>query len=177
MGTYNLSRGSMPRERRGTVLRVSGVALLALSRGAPHQPTEGAAVVSTKPIDATQLRAALVPVLDWLDGTAEQPPRPVLATAVRTSLRAFAQHYPGKAVEVRVPPFAAVQCLPGGAHTRGTPPHVVETDPRVWLALATGRLDWATAVAQAAVSASGHRAEEIGALLPLGIATRIRNSE
>lgn len=134
-------------------------------------------MVSTRPIGAAQLRAALVPVLDWLDGSAEQPPRPVLATAVRTSLRAFAQQYPGKAVEVRVPPFAAVQCLPGGAHTRGTPPHVVETDPQSWLALATGRMDWATAVQRAVVSASGHRAEEIGALLPFGIAGRLRHSE
>ena len=132
--------------------------------------------MTTRPIDAGQLRAALVPVLDWLDGTAEQPARPVLAAAVRTSLRAFAQHHPGKAVEVRVPPFAAVQCLAGGAHTRGTPPHVVETDARHWLALATGRLDWAGAVAEGAVSASGHRADEVGALLPLGIASRLRDT-
>jgi len=134
-------------------------------------------MATTRTINAAALRAALLPVLDWLDGTADQPPRPVLATAVRTSLRAFAQAFPGKAVEVRVPPFAAVQCLPGGAHTRGTPPHVVQTDPRHWLALATGRLDWATAVREAAVDASGHRAEEVGALLPLGIASQLRDSE
>lgn len=121
----------------------------------------------TKTIDAATLRAALEPVLDWLDGSAEQPPRPVLATAVRTSVRAFGQAHPGHAVELRVPPFAAVQCLSGGAHTRGTPPHVVETDPRHWLALATGRLDWTTAVRDGAVSASGYRADEVGQLLPL----------
>jgi hypothetical protein len=134
-------------------------------------------MATTRTITADALRAALLPVLDWLDGAAEQPPRPVLAIAVRTSLRAFAQAFPGKAVEVRVPPFAAVQCLPGGAHTRGTPPHVVQTDPRHWLALATGRLDWATAVREAAVDASGHRAEEVGALLPLRIASHLRDSE
>ena len=134
-------------------------------------------MATTRTINAAALRAALLPVLDWLDGAADQPPRPVLATAVRTSLRAFAQAFPGKAVEVRVPPFAAVQCLPGGAHTRGTPPHVVQTDPRHWLALATGRLDWATAVREATVDASGHRAEEVGALLPLGIASHLRDSE
>jgi len=132
---------------------------------------------TTRTITAAALRAALLPVLDWLDGAEEQPPRPVLATAVRTSLRAFAQAFPGKAVEVRVPPFAAVQCLPGGAHTRGTPPHVVQTDPRHWLALATGRLDWATAVREAAVDASGHRAQEVGALLPLSIASKLRDAE
>jgi hypothetical protein len=134
-------------------------------------------MATTRTITAAALRAALLPVLDWLDGAAEQPPRPVLAIAVRTSLRAFAQAFPGKAVEVRVPPFAAVQCLPGGAHTRGTPPHVVQTDPRHWLALATGRLDWATAVREAAVDASGHRAKEVGALLPLRIASHLRDSE
>jgi len=134
-------------------------------------------MATTRTINAAALRAALLPVLDWLDGTADQPPRPVLATAVRTSLRAFAQAFPGKAVEVRVPPFAAVQCLPGGAHTRGTPPHVVQTDPRHWLALATGRLDWATAVREAAVDASGHRAQEVGALLPLSIASKLRDAE
>jgi hypothetical protein len=131
---------------------------------------------STRTIDAATLRAALEPVLDWLDGRSDPPPRPVLAAAVRTSVRAFAQAHPGKAVELRVPPFAAAQCLPGGAHTRGTPPHVVETDPRHWLALATGRLDWPTAVRTAVVSASGHRAEEVGALLPLRISADLRDS-
>ncbi|WP_028925617.1 sterol carrier family protein [Pseudonocardia acaciae] len=130
-----------------------------------------------RPIDAAQLRTALAPVHAWLDGTEEPPPRPVIAAAVRTSLRAFAQRYPGKAVEVRVPPFAAVQCLEGGAHTRGTPPHVVETDPRDWLRLATGRLAWAAAVDSAAVRASGHRAAEIGALLPLVHTAQSRDSE
>lgn len=124
--------------------------------------------MSSRQIDAEQLRTALEPVRDWLDAPPEAPPPPrtVLANAVRTSLRAFAQRHPGKAVEIRVPPFAAVQCLPGGAHTRGTPPHVVETDARHWLALVTGRLDWASAVAAAVVHASGHRAAEVGELVP-----------
>lgn len=120
-------------------------------------------------IDAGTLRDALRPVSAWLDGpeTAEtKPGRTELAAAVRTSLRAFAQAYPGKAVEVRVPPFAAVQCLPGATHTRGTPPHVVETDPRHWLLMVTGRMAWVDAVTAGKVHASGHRAGEIGALLP-----------
>jgi hypothetical protein len=117
--------------------------------------------------------AALRPLLGWLDGRSSDPPdRRALATAVRRTLRAFAQAHPGKAVEVRVPPFAAVQCLPGGAHTRGTPPHVVETDPRTWLLLVTGRIDWATALGAALVRASGHRTDEVGALLPLQLATQ-----
>jgi hypothetical protein len=129
------------------------------------------------PTDAGRLRSALEPVLAWLDGQAEQPPRPVLADAVRTSLRAFARAHPGKAVEVRVPPFAAVQCLAGGAHTRGTPPHVVETDPRTWLALVTGRRDWAGAVQDAAVTASGHRTDEVGRLLPFAPSSGLDDSE
>jgi hypothetical protein len=120
-----------------------------------------------------EARAALRPLLGWLDEQSSAPPdRRALATAVRLTLRAFAQAHPGKAVEVRVPPFAAVQCLPGGAHTRGTPPHVVETDPRTWLLLVTGRIDWATALGATLVRASGHRTNEVGALLPLQLATK-----
>jgi len=113
------------------------------------------------------VRAAVEPVLGWLDGDAEQPSRPVLANAVRVSLRTFADLHPGRAVEVRVPPFAAVQCLPGLTHTRGNPPNVVETDARTWLALVTGRLTWVDALARHTVSASGHRAGEVGPLLPM----------
>jgi hypothetical protein len=114
------------------------------------------------------VRAALDPVLAWLnDEPAEQPPRPVLAHAVRVSLRTFAELHPGRTVEVRVPPFAAVQCLPGTTHTRGNPPNVVETDARGWLSLVTGTLSWADALASDVVTASGHRAGEIAALLPM----------
>jgi hypothetical protein len=69
-------------------------------------------------------------------------------------------------LEVRIPPVAAVQCLPGPVHTRGTPANVVETDPVTWVRLATGRLSWADAVASAAVHASGPRAD-LAAYLPL----------
>lgn len=105
-------------------------------------------------------------VLPWLAGEAEQPERAVLAAAVRLSLRTLEQVAPGRSVEVRVPPFAAVQCVPGPRHTRGTPPNVVETDPRTWLELATGRLGWDEALADARVSASGSRAD-LSAVLPV----------
>ncbi len=88
--------------------------------------------------------------------------------AVKESLAALAELAPGRTVEVRVPPFGAVQCVAGPRHTRGTPPNVVETDARTWLALATGRVDWATAVANGALVASGGRAAEIARHLPLG---------
>lgn len=102
----------------------------------------------------------------WLDG-GPAPERAVLRAAVKESLAALAQLAPGHSVEIRVPPFGAVQCVAGPRHTRGTPPNVVETDARTWLALATGRLDWAEAVADGAVSASGARVGDVARYLPL----------
>ena len=93
-------------------------------------------------------------------------PRQTLAAAVRWTLEELAARVPGHATEVRVPPFAAVQCLPGPGHTRGTPPNVVETDPATWLALVTGRTTWARALASGTLRASGERADLSG-LLPL----------
>jgi hypothetical protein len=70
-------------------------------------------------------------------------------------------------VEVRVPPFAAVQVVEGVRHTRGTPPAVVETDAATWVALATGALTWPEAVADGLVQASGERTD-LSPYLPLG---------
>ncbi|HKN98791.1 MAG TPA: sterol carrier family protein [Pseudonocardiaceae bacterium] len=116
--------------------------------------------------DPAQVRQAVADVLPWLAGDADQPERVVLARAVRLSLRVLPAVAPGRSVEVRVPPFAAVQCVPGPRHTRGTPPNVIETDPRTWLELATGRVSWADAVAAGRVAASGSRAD-IAHLLPV----------
>lgn len=92
-------------------------------------------------------------------GAAPSVDRTTLALAVRYSLQLLAEQSPGGAVEVRVPPFGAVQCIEGPKHTRGTPPNVVETDAATWLALATGSLDWAGARASGRVHASGQRAD------------------
>lgn len=92
--------------------------------------------------------------------------RTQLATAVRYLLEELAERAPGNSVEVRVPPFGATRCVAGPRHTRGTPPNVIETDPRPGSGLATGVLDWETAVGAARVIASGSRAELHG-LLPL----------
>lgn len=89
-----------------------------------------------------------------------------LATAVRWTLQLLTQRAPGRTIEVRVPPWGAVQCGDGPSHTRGTPPNVIETDPDTWLHLATGKLDWSQAVAQGAVHASGSRAD-LSQWLPL----------
>jgi len=96
----------------------------------------------------------------------EQPLRGVLRAAVSFTLGLLEALAPGRSVEVRVPPLAAVQCVPGPRHTRGTPPNVVETDPLTWLDLATGELGWAAAVASGRLRASGQRAD-ISGYLPL----------
>lgn len=85
--------------------------------------------------------------------------RSTLATAVRYALEELAQRAPGRSVEVRVPPFGAVQCIAGQTHTRGTPPNVVETDAATWLALAVGALSWDRAWQDGALRVSGHRAD------------------
>lgn len=94
-------------------------------------------------------------------------PRTHLAAAVRTSLFRLEAEHPGRLIEVRVPPFGAVQIgVPqvGSTHTRGTPPNVVETDAATWLALAAGRLSWAEARTEHLVRASGAHAD-LGPLL------------
>ena len=116
-------------------------------------------MAGTAPIPADALRAAVDPVRDWLAGDAQQPPRAVVGTAVKTTARWLAQQVPGRSVELRVPPHVAVQCVEGPRHTRGTPPNVVETDAATWLRLAAGQVAWADAVAAGTVVASGNRAD------------------
>jgi hypothetical protein len=103
--------------------------------------------------------------LDALDAGGE-PTRPVLRDAVRALLAELARRAPGRSVEVRVPPFGAIQCVAGPRHTRGTPPNVVESDPITWLLVATGRLAWTEAVASGRISASGNRTD-LSEYLPL----------
>jgi hypothetical protein len=106
-----------------------------------------------RPADPAQVSAALAQVRD--------------GSAGKEDLRLLAKHYlalleakaPGRSVEVRVPPYAAVQCIEGVRHTRGTPPAVVETDAGTWIAVASGELAWHDAVEQGRVSASGERTD------------------
>lgn len=121
-----------------------------------------------KTIDPAGCRDAVAAVAAWLDDdAAARPPRPTVAAAVRLSARMLAQEAPGHAVELRVPPFVAVQCIEGPRHTRGTPPNVVECDPRTWLRLATGRAALAQLVEAGLVEASGVRALDVGKHLPV----------
>ena len=86
---------------------------------------------------------------------------------VKHYLAVLEQRAPGRSVEVRVPPYAAVQVVPGVRHTRGTPPAVIETDAETWLALATGRTTWHQAIDDGVVAASGERTD-LSPYLPLG---------
>jgi hypothetical protein len=118
--------------------------------------------------DPAKTRQAVLAVADWLrDESRPSPDRDVLATAVRLTARTLAAVAPGASVEVRIPPFAAVQCVSGPRHTRGTPPNVVEADPRTWLLLATGMLSLADAKSAGLLRLSGSRAGEIDHWLPL----------
>ena len=94
------------------------------------------------------------------------PDRIALRDAVRELLTMLATRAPGRSVEVRVPPYGAIQCVDGPRHTRGTPPNVIETDPLTWLAIATGRKSWAEAVLDGKIHASGVRAD-LSSYLPL----------
>jgi hypothetical protein len=100
-------------------------------------------------------------------GDAERSPsNPQFALAVRYLLQSLADLRPGNAVEVRVPPLGAVQCVEGPKHTRGTPPNVIEMSPEVWFDLATDLTTWQEEVAAGRISASGTRAD-LAEMLPL----------
>ncbi|NUT36278.1 MAG: hypothetical protein HOV79_24745 [Hamadaea sp.] len=109
-------------------------------------------------------QALTIALADIDDG--QQPERTSLRDAVRTLLAAFASRYPGRSVEVRIPPFGAIQCIDGPRHTRGTPPNVVEMDGVTFLEVATGRVGWADAVAAGRIRASGNRAD-LSTYMPL----------
>ncbi|GGM16399.1 sterol carrier family protein [Dactylosporangium sucinum] len=104
-------------------------------------------------------------VLDVLDAGLD-PDRLLLRDAVRDLLADLRSRAPGRSVEVRVPPYGAIQCIEGPRHTRGTPPNVVETDPITWLEIATGRKSWHEAVTAGKIRASGVRAD-LSPYLPL----------
>jgi hypothetical protein len=118
--------------------------------------------------DPGQTRAAVAALADWLrDEHAPAPDRAALAEATRLTARTLAAVAPGASVEVRVPPFVAVQCISGLSHTRGNPPNVVETDPRTWLLLATGLLTLDDADADGKLARSGPRTDDIAQWLPV----------
>jgi hypothetical protein len=84
---------------------------------------------------------------------------PLILEQVKSTLAELSRRAPGRAIEVRIPPYAAIQCGQGPTHTRGTPANVIEMDATTWLALASGQESWADAQARGAISASGARAD------------------
>ena len=105
--------------------------------------------------------------LDKVDDPLRVGVRTDVAAAVRLTARTLASVAPGASVEVRVPPFVAVQCIAGPRHTRGTPPNVVETDARTWLRLVTGLAVVDEVIADGSLRVSGTQAAEIADWLPL----------
>ena len=128
--------------------------------------------MSRTALSPAELRAVILSILPWIeDDGAAVPPRSdsrysAIAEAVRGSARTLAEIAPGRSVEVRIPPFVAVQCIDGPRHTRGTPPNVVQTDPHTWLRLVTGQECWEDAI-PLHLSASGSRAGELAHWLPI----------
>lgn len=122
-------------------------------------------------IDPRATRQSVLALAGWIAAAGEdslpEPDRAAVGTAVRLTARTLAAMAPGASVEVRVPPFAAVQCVAGPRHTRGTPPNVVETDPRTWLRLACGLISLENAAAEGLLTLSGARAAEIATWFPL----------
>lgn len=118
------------------------------------------------PRDLARLRLACLAAVQRALDAGQRPVRVAARVAVRHMLDRLAETAPGHSVEVRVPPYAAVQCVEGPRHTRGTPPNIVEMDAPTWLALASGRTTWAEEVAAGKVTASGNRAD-LSPYLPL----------
>ena len=99
----------------------------------------------------------------WVQGIGDSADE---ASSVRYALQVLRQKAPGSSVEVRVPPWGAVQAIEGPSHTRGTPPAVVEMSPEVWLRLVTGEQTFENAVSEGLIQASGERSN-LSAWFPL----------
>ena len=93
---------------------------------------------------------------------------PKILEEVKQTLAVLVERSPGRAIEIRIPPYAAVQCGAGPTHTRGTPANVIEMNAETWLALASGERTWADAMSLGLINASGARAD-LTDLLPIRI--------
>jgi len=99
----------------------------------------------------------------YLEGSANSAS---LATAVRFLLEELGSNHPGNSVEVRIPPYGAVQCIEGPSHSRGTPANVVEMDPASWIELALGKITFEHLLLEGKLTASGNRSDLAG-LFPI----------
>ncbi|WP_235488277.1 sterol carrier family protein, partial [Frankia sp. AvcI1] len=137
----------------------AAAALARVTDGDPVVATPGGPMLLTEFLRTRAVEA----VVHGLDLGVE-PLRPALKVVTRLFAELFVHRVPGHTVELRVPPFAAVQVVEGPRHTRGTPPNVVEAGPVAFVLLCAGRLAWADAVADGRISASGERADLSGHL-------------
>ena len=154
---------SMAREEQLRLADHAGVAVAALQDAPGDRVVEQITGRHTLR-DAAMFRL-IEAVVHGLDAAIE-PDKRALAAVTKELAQLLADRHPGHSVEVRVPPYAAVQCVEGPRHTRGTPPNVVETDPVSFLRLMAGRETWAALIADGRVRASGERSDLSG-LLPL----------
>ena len=74
---------------------------------------------------------------------------------VKKILKIVEQIAPGKLVELRIPPYSAIQCVAGGTHRRGTPPNVVEMAGETLINLVDDPAKWENFCNQGLISASG----------------------
>ena len=96
--------------------------------------------------------------------------RAAMTESVRALTQVLTERYPGRTIEVRIPPYAAVQVgalSAGPSHTRGTPPNVVEFAPETFWELATGRQSWQRAAASGTLTFSGAHAGETARMFPI----------
>ena len=80
---------------------------------------------------------------------------PNLSIDVRRILELIKKISPGKSVELRIPPYGAIQCVAGGNHKRGIPPNTVEMSAQILIQLRSNPKMWAELVASGQISASG----------------------
>ena len=95
---------------------------------------------------------------------------PLLLSQVKALLDQISQLAPGHAVELRIPPYAAIQCVAGPKHTRGTPANVVEMGADELFGLLDGSLQWSDGIDDGRITASGERAD-LSALFRLAAQT------
>ena len=74
---------------------------------------------------------------------------------VKEILKIVQQVEPGNSVELRIPPYAAIQCVPGSVHRRGTPPNVVEMSGQTLIELVGNPTYWDEFCHNGCISASG----------------------
>jgi uncharacterized protein (TIGR03083 family) len=160
---------------REAVVERHATALATMSAALDAEPGDRVVRARRGPIRLSDLLVTRVDelVVHSLDLSASVPDlapivvdRDAMGIAVRMLTGILAERVPGRSVEVRVPPYAAIQCVHGPRHTRGTPPNVIELEPTMWVELATGRMSWAAAVETGRVRASGERAD-LSANLPV----------